>query len=90
MKQSMCDAPMTEGDDPNPRGRGPIPVLFWGIIDLKYDPRLSENERLQVLEVGDGLFSRFSHHGKEIQEKFQSQYAFEIGSPLKRALLTEN
>eukprot|EP00933_Yihiella_yeosuensis_P038121 TRINITY_DN3207_c0_g2_i1.p1 TRINITY_DN3207_c0_g2~~TRINITY_DN3207_c0_g2_i1.p1 ORF type:complete len:114 (-),score=19.41 TRINITY_DN3207_c0_g2_i1:212-502(-) len=49
-------------------------VAFWGICDIKYDPRLPKQDRVRVLELGDGRSSRFSHHGRAIKEKFDAGY----------------
>lgn len=51
-----------------------VPVVFWGICDLKYDSRLEPRERVKVTELGDGKSSRFSHHGEHIKEKFNSNF----------------
>ena len=48
-------------------------VNFWGICDIKYDPRNRKGERIRVLELGDGRSSCFSHHGRYIKEKFDSR-----------------
>ncbi|CAJ1397340.1 unnamed protein product [Effrenium voratum] len=66
-----------------------ISVAFWGICDIKYDPRAPPGRRVQVLELGDGRSSRFSHHGRFIKEKFDSQYCM-ARAPIKRAVMTEN
>lgn len=66
-----------------------ISVLFWGICDIKYDPRLPESERIKVLEFGDGRSSRFSHHGRAIKVKFENGYCMDP-NPIKRAVMTEN
>merc|ERR1719401_1306738 len=65
-----------------------VQVVFWGIADVKFDPRLPERERVKVLELGDGRLSRFSHHGRPILEKFQNEYC--CPKPIKRPLLVEN
>eukprot|EP00434_Breviolum_minutum_P014384 symbB.v1.2.012683.t2/scaffold880.1/size155533/5 len=66
-----------------------IPVSFWGICDIKYDPRCPVGQRVRILELGDGRSSRFSHHGRYIKEKFDSRYCM-VRSPIKRAVMTEN
>lgn len=66
-----------------------ISVNFWGICDIKYDPRNRKGERIRVLELGDGRSSRFSHHGRYIKEKFDSRYCM-VRAPIKRAVMTEN
>lgn len=66
-----------------------IPVVFWGICDVKYDPRLPPQDRVKVLELGDGRSSRFSHHGKDARTRFETEYCF-AQSPIKRAVLVEN
>lgn len=64
-------------------------LKFWGICDIKYDPRLPKEDRVKVLELGDGRSSRFSHHGRPIKEKFDQEYCME-DAPIKRAMLVEN
>mmetsp|Transcript_120345 Transcript_120345/g.212822 ORF Transcript_120345/g.212822 Transcript_120345/m.212822 type:complete len:641 (-) Transcript_120345:41-1963(-) len=78
--------------DPEPleaSSDGPLSVAFWGICDLKYDPRLPEKDRIKVLELGDGRSSRFSHHGAAIKEKFDAMFCMDA-HPIKRAVLVEN
>ena len=36
-----------------PQVRSPHQVVFWGIIDCKYDAELPPDSRVQVLELGD-------------------------------------
>lgn len=67
----------------------PLPVAFWGICDLKYDPRLPEKDRIKILELGDGRSSRFSHHGAAIKEKFDALFCMD-SNPIKRAVMVEN
>lgn len=76
------------GERPSPR-KAAIPVVYWGICDCKYDPKLPPKERVRVLELGDGKQSRFSSHGHKIKERFQSDYAFEH-CQISRPLITEN
>mmetsp|Transcript_84625 Transcript_84625/g.149866 ORF Transcript_84625/g.149866 Transcript_84625/m.149866 type:complete len:624 (+) Transcript_84625:119-1990(+) len=64
-------------------------VCFWGICDIKYDPRLPEADRVKVLEFGDGRSSRFSHHGRAIKVKFENGYCMDP-TPIKRAVMVEN
>eukprot|EP00930_Biecheleria_cincta_P031813 TRINITY_DN2205_c0_g3_i1.p1 TRINITY_DN2205_c0_g3~~TRINITY_DN2205_c0_g3_i1.p1 ORF type:complete len:601 (+),score=84.48 TRINITY_DN2205_c0_g3_i1:37-1839(+) len=64
-------------------------VAFWGICDIKYDPRLPKQDRVRVLELGDGRSSRFSHHGRVIKERFDAKYCM-AATPIKRAVMTEN
>lgn len=66
-----------------------ISVAFWGICDIKYDPRLPVRDRVKVLEFGDGRSSRFSHHGRAIKVKFESGYCMDP-VPIKRAVMVEN
>lgn len=68
---------------------GRTAALFWGICDVKYDPRRPEGERLRLLELGDGKASRFSKHGAPIREKFEAEYCFDQNF-LRRAVLVEN
>mmetsp|Transcript_101585 Transcript_101585/g.296136 ORF Transcript_101585/g.296136 Transcript_101585/m.296136 type:complete len:572 (-) Transcript_101585:268-1983(-) len=70
--------------------QGLISVAFWGICDIKYDPRLpNPRDRVRVLELGDGRSSRFSHHGRAIKEKFDAEFCMDE-TPIKRAVMTEN
>lgn len=64
-------------------------VSFWGILDVKYDPRLPEKDRVRVLELGDGRTSRFSHHGRHIKQRFEREYSM-AATPIKRAVMVEN
>lgn len=64
-------------------------VAFWGICDVKYDPRVEKSERVKLLELGDGRSSRFSHHGGPIKERFDAGYRLDP-SPIKRAVMVEN
>eukprot|EP00930_Biecheleria_cincta_P048272 TRINITY_DN33615_c0_g1_i1.p1 TRINITY_DN33615_c0_g1~~TRINITY_DN33615_c0_g1_i1.p1 ORF type:complete len:894 (+),score=157.95 TRINITY_DN33615_c0_g1_i1:135-2816(+) len=64
-------------------------VVYWGICDIKYDPNLPPDRRVQMLELGDGRSSSFSQHGEAIKEKFEKEF-FMASSGLKRALLVEN
>eukprot|EP00930_Biecheleria_cincta_P089103 TRINITY_DN78363_c0_g1_i1.p1 TRINITY_DN78363_c0_g1~~TRINITY_DN78363_c0_g1_i1.p1 ORF type:complete len:1129 (-),score=148.74 TRINITY_DN78363_c0_g1_i1:7-3393(-) len=50
------------------------PALFWGILDLKYDPNRPILERVQVLEAGDGRVSKFSNDGEIIVTHFNERY----------------
>merc|ERR1719282_1360860 len=64
---------------------------FWGIIDLKYDPSKPINERVKVLETGDGRSSRFSHAGAEIPVRFRNKYKLDDGaSSGKHAVVSAN
>ncbi|CAE8682832.1 unnamed protein product, partial [Polarella glacialis] len=64
------------------------PAVFWGILDLKYDPRLLLEGRVKVLETGDGRSSKFSGYGAAIKEKMQQDHKLE--EALHRAVLVEN
>lgn len=64
-------------------------TVFWGICDIKYDPRLPPRDRVKVLELGDGRSSRFSYHGAPIKEKFDREYRMDA-EPIKRAVLVDN
>lgn len=66
-----------------------IPVVFWGICDVKYDPRLERRDRIKVLELGDGRASRFSHHGAVIKQRFDGTYCMDQ-QPLRRGVLVDN
>jgi len=67
----------------------PIPVVFWGICDIKYDPRLPERDRVKILELGDGSLSKFSNHGAAIQERFRSWYCMD-SDPIKSSIMVDN
>ena len=64
------------------------PAVFWGILDLKYDPGLPLESRLKVLETGDGRSSKFSGYGAAIKESFKADKKLE--ETLHRAVLVEN
>lgn len=64
------------------------PAVFWGILDLKYDPEAPLRERVKVLETGDGRTSRFSGAGAAIKQAFRHDHKLE--ETLDRALLVEN
>lgn len=64
---------------------------FWGIIDLKYDPSKPVNERVKVLETGDGRSSRFSNAGAEIPVRFRNKYKLdESAQSGKHAVVSAN
>ena len=64
------------------------PAVFWGILDLKYDPTLPMEQRVKVLETGDGRSSKFSGYGAAIKENFKADKRLE--ETLHRAVLVEN
>jgi len=64
------------------------PAVFWGILDLKYDPSLPAEDRVKVLETGDGRSSKFSGYGASIKEAFEQDHKLE--ETIKCAVLTEN
>ncbi|CAJ1332516.1 unnamed protein product, partial [Effrenium voratum] len=64
------------------------PAVFWGILDLKYDPCLPLEKRVKVLETGDGRSSKFSGYGAAIKESFRADKKLE--ETLHRAVLVEN
>lgn len=66
-----------------------IPLVFWGICDIKYDPRLPMKDRLKVLELGDGRSSRFSHDGAPIKDRYDKGYQMDT-SPLKSQVMVDN
>lgn len=53
---------------------GKVKIMFWGIVDLKYDHHKPLLERIRVLETGDGRISRFSGDGAPIQKHFKDRY----------------
>mmetsp|Transcript_35423 Transcript_35423/g.82269 ORF Transcript_35423/g.82269 Transcript_35423/m.82269 type:complete len:1087 (+) Transcript_35423:154-3414(+) len=71
--------------------RAKITATFWGIIDLKYDPSKSIEERVKVLETGDGRSSRFSHAGAIIPKRFKEKYKLDEGANSgKHAVVSAN
>uniref|UniRef100_A0A7S4V8B8 Protein O-GlcNAc transferase n=1 Tax=Alexandrium monilatum TaxID=311494 RepID=A0A7S4V8B8_9DINO len=64
------------------------PAVFWGILDLKYDPSKFIGDCVKVLETGDGRLSRFSGCGASIKESFQQDHKLE--ETIRRAVITEN
>jgi len=68
-----------------------IPCVFWGIVDLKYDASKPLNDRVMVLETGDGWTSRFSHAGAPIPKRFRARYKAGDGSGAgKHAVVSAN
>jgi len=61
-----------------------VPALFWGILDIKYDPRLPVFERVKVLESGDGRISKFSGDGADIARRAKEHYRLEEGLVLRK------
>jgi len=57
-----------------------VMAMFWGIIDLKYDNRLPLQDRVKVLETGDGRSSKFSNDGADIPKRFRAKYRMEEGA----------
>jgi len=74
---------VSSGDDAK------VPVVFWGICDLKFDPRKPTRDQVKVLELGDGRASRFSHHGAALKEAFDSNYVMDP-APLRRGVMVDN
>lgn len=71
--------------------RSKITATFWGIIDLKYDPSKPIDERVKVLETGDGRSSRFSHAGAPIPKRFKQKYKLDEGANSgKHAVVSAN
>ena len=64
------------------------PAVFWCILDLKYDPTVALEQRVKVLETGDGRSSKFSGYGAAIKENFKADKRLE--ETLHRAVLVEN
>lgn len=60
-----------------PQGQGRLPVLFWGILDIKYDRSRPVLDRVKVLETGDGRTSKFSGDGAEILRRYREKYVME-------------
>jgi len=53
------------------------PVVFWGILDIKFDPSKPVMDRVKILEAGDGRTSKFTLAGKAIKERYDSTYRLE-------------
>mmetsp|Transcript_148690 Transcript_148690/g.277103 ORF Transcript_148690/g.277103 Transcript_148690/m.277103 type:complete len:1223 (-) Transcript_148690:71-3739(-) len=82
-------APGTEGDgDAVAEKVSKSPVTFWGILDLKYDPHLPPEQRVKVLETGDGRASKFSGYGAAIKDAVQSD--MKMQDTIRRAVMVEN
>lgn len=64
-------------------------VAFWGIVDVKYNTQLPHDQRVRVLELGDGSTSGFSLHGRHIRERFYTRYCMDP-QPLRCAVVVEN
>mmetsp|Transcript_57199 Transcript_57199/g.100099 ORF Transcript_57199/g.100099 Transcript_57199/m.100099 type:complete len:1285 (-) Transcript_57199:113-3967(-) len=76
-----------EGEE-SPASRSKAAAVFWGILDLKYDPDLKIGERVKVLETGDGRASRFSGYGAAILDTFKTDN--KLQETVNRAVLVEN
>lgn len=94
--ERVGDSPHSDvgGSGQQRTGEGSAPddrtvVQFWGICDIKFDPREDKEKRVMLLELGDGRTSRFSHHGRHIKERFDRDYRVD-SSPIKRAVMVEN
>lgn len=70
--QALGKAALMAADPALPAGK--VKIMFWGIVDLKYDHHKPLFERIQVLETGDGRISRFSGDGAPIQKHFEDHY----------------
>lgn len=81
----LCD--LTEAQ-PEEKSEKRSPAVFWGILDLKYDPTVAMEQRVKVLETGDGRSSKFSGYGAAIKENFKADKRLE--ETLHRAVLVEN
>mmetsp|Transcript_2702 Transcript_2702/g.9082 ORF Transcript_2702/g.9082 Transcript_2702/m.9082 type:complete len:1072 (-) Transcript_2702:252-3467(-) len=67
------------------------PALFWGIIDLKYNPSANLWDRVKMLETGDGRTSRFSGAGAVCQKRYKEKYRLEDGPGTgKSAVISAN
>mmetsp|Transcript_94691 Transcript_94691/g.276916 ORF Transcript_94691/g.276916 Transcript_94691/m.276916 type:complete len:947 (-) Transcript_94691:62-2902(-) len=89
MKQYRQSIDVKESDDKDDRSK--VSATFWGIIDLKYDPSKPVDERVKVLETGDGRSSRFSHAGAEIPKRFKAKYKLDEGANSgKHAVVSAN
>ncbi|CAE7687045.1 dnc [Symbiodinium microadriaticum] len=93
LSPQASDGSSKEDGSPGQQGGGPErgqrnPAVFWGILDLKYDPELSLESRVKVLETGDGRSSKFSGYGAAIKESFKADKKLE--ETLHRAVLVEN
>lgn len=63
-------------------------AVFWGILDIKYDPRRAIFDRVKILETGPGRSSRFSHDGAEIPKRFYTRYRLEEGPAVGKNMVT--
>jgi len=78
-----------DGEDRDDRSK--VVATFWGIFDLKYDPSKTFDQRVKVLETGDGRSSRFSHAGAEIPKRFKAKYRLDEGANSgKHAVVSAN
>ena len=62
--------------------------MYFGIVDLKYDEREAVGKRLRILELGNGLASRFSGYGESCLDEFKN--GFRLVRPLERNTLVDN
>uniref|UniRef100_A0A7S4T210 Uncharacterized protein n=1 Tax=Alexandrium monilatum TaxID=311494 RepID=A0A7S4T210_9DINO len=58
------------------------PVVFWGILDIKFDPSKPVMDRVKILEAGDGRTSKFTAAGKDIKGRYDSMYRLEEAGDL--------
>uniref|UniRef100_A0A7S4W937 Uncharacterized protein n=1 Tax=Alexandrium monilatum TaxID=311494 RepID=A0A7S4W937_9DINO len=58
------------------------PVVFWGILDIKFDPSKPVMDRVKILEAGDGRTSKFTAAGAAIKDRYDSMYRLEEGGDL--------
>lgn len=79
-------APFPETKDPEDK----LVAIFWGIIDLKYDPRLPILQRVKVLETGDGRSSKFSNHGVDIPKRFRARHRLDDNTVTGRFTVVSN
>lgn len=81
-----------EADAADKEGRagkaGKSRAVYWGILDLKFDSGQPLEDRVKVLEAGDGRASRFSGYGAAIKESFAQEHKLE--DALRREVLVEN
>ena len=78
----------TEAQPEGEKSEKRSPAVFWGILDLKYDPTVAMEQRVKVLETVDGRSSKFSGYGAAIKENFKADKRLE--ETLHRAVLVEN
>eukprot|EP00930_Biecheleria_cincta_P025479 TRINITY_DN18144_c0_g1_i2.p1 TRINITY_DN18144_c0_g1~~TRINITY_DN18144_c0_g1_i2.p1 ORF type:complete len:1046 (-),score=144.88 TRINITY_DN18144_c0_g1_i2:726-3863(-) len=65
-------------------------AVYWGILDLKYDPDQPLKSRVKVLELGDGRASKFSGYGAAIKESFNREHRLDKNDAVNREVMVED